>query len=806
MKAKNMRIRILALVILMLILAQAFNGSLSISAFEKLYVNSLISSYRVIAKDLQRNIESAVRFGKPLDKFLGINALFKELQSNIPDLDNVSISLPDGKVIYSISQDIVGSTLPDVLHIDFSKPGQIQIDPNHAIEYDERYHILLPIKSRMKSWVGTIDISFKESLINDKIRSIIIENLKKLGITTVIAAVILAVALSFWVSFSKGTIQKFRIYVIVLIVLGGAQAIYSVFNVQFFQNNYIEVTRNKAETLTKLLKDDIEYLLAKGIRINRLIKIDQLLSEIIQATPEIEDMRILNQEKELLYLADINGVVNVQKLTEKKSIGVDTSQDSALYEILLPVRKGEAIEGHIRVQLYRKVIGEKIKEIILDSLTVVIISLLFVVELLFFLLIFIRKQLQTVHGQEREADASEAYTIIRPAAFMFIFAADLSVSFLPLHMENLYEPILGLSKDIVIGLPISVEMFFVGISLVIAGRWMDKKGWQTPFLFGILLCSIGALLSSLAGNAYHFIASRGILGFGYGMSWMAAQGFIFTKTDITMRARGLSYLVAGIYAGSICGGAAGAMLAERIGYGPVFIVAMGIMMLIIPFVLLFMKQYYGRPEQDERKKDERLKLSQYFKFIFNRNIFSLLIFSSMPAGLTLVGFLYYVSPIYLNRIGTSQSNIGRALMVYGLFMIYLAPVVSRFVDRSTNKKLYIALSGVLGGIGMLVFNFYSGLFAIVLAIFMLSLASSFGFASQSVFALNLKITQDIGTGKAMGIYRAVERLGQVLGPICIGAIIAIIGVEKGITVIGAIYVTLTLLFILWARDESSASV
>jgi hypothetical protein len=50
-------------------------------------------------------------------------------------------------------------------------------------------------------------------------------------------------------------------------------------------------------------------------------------------------------------------------------------------------------------------------------------------------------------------------------------------------MEKIYRPIFGLSKNIIIGLPISVEALFMGISSIFRSHLIDKKGWK-PSLFG----------------------------------------------------------------------------------------------------------------------------------------------------------------------------------------------------------------------------------------------------------------------------------------------------------------------------------
>ena len=802
-----LRIKILGIAILLLILAQAFNASLSISSFEKLYRNSLISSYQVVARDLQRNVKTAIRFGKSIDKFIGMTRLMEEVKHNIPDLHNVSLSLPNGKVLYSLREELVGASMPGDLRIDFGGMEETSPDDatSQAILFRDKYHILLPIKDASKKWVGTIDISFEEQLIIDKIKEIIRENLKGLGLTTLISAIILACGLFFFISFKEGKkLQKLRIYLVLLLILGGAQIYYSASNAKDFRNNYLDITRAKTGHLGKLLKDDIDYLLSKGIQINRLFKIDALMSEIIDATPEIGDMRIFNKDNELLYLADTRGIVNLQKENTVKTFMIRRDERDDPFEVLLSLEKEKTTEGFLKVRLSQDVIGEKIKEIILDSITVVTISLLFLVELVILFLILLTKELaKTGQGKPGE-DNSSVYGMIRPAVFIFMFSMDLSISFIPLYMEKLYEPILGLSKDIIIGLPISVEMFCAGIMLIVAGIWMDRRGWREPFVAGIISCSLGAFLSGTAANGIEFIFARGIVGTGYGLALMAAQGFIFGTTYSKNRAQGIASLFAGIYAGSICGGAIGAMLAERIGYAAVFFVATCGVILPILLVITIMRGVSKRASRTVAPQEivkETTRLKNFLKFISNRNVLSLLLFNSIPGALCLVGFLYYVTPIYLNRAGTSQSNIGRILMIFGFFMIYASPLISRYVDRSENKKTYIILSGVLSGLGLTVFYFFSGFMATALVILMIGLSSSFGISSRTAYVLSLRITQEVGVGEVMGTYRALERLGQVLGPLALGTAIAMVGIEKGVSLVGALFIVFTFFFVIGAKSE-----
>jgi predicted MFS family arabinose efflux permease len=195
-----------------------------------------------------------------------------------------------------------------------------------------------------------------------------------------------------------------------------------------------------------------------------------------------------------------------------------------------------------------------------------------------------------------------------------------------------------------------------------------------------------------------------------------------------------------------------------------------------------------------------------YKFMFNRTVLGLIFFSSLPAAIAVVGFLNYFSPIYLNRIGASQSTIGQVLMIYGICLIYFGPYISRYVDASNNKKAYIFVGCFLGSMAFLIFHVLEGIIAAAAAILLLGFSSSFVLASQSAFALKLKVTQDLGEGKAIGIFRSTSRVGQMLGPIVFSTIIVATNINEGITFLGIAYLLTALLFILLTQRDTKTVV
>ena len=177
--------------------------------------------------------------------------------------------------------------------------------------------------------------------------------------------------------------------------------------------------------------------------------------------------------------------------------------------------------------------------------------------------------------------------------------------------------------------------------------------------------------------------------------------------------------------------------------------------------------------------------------------------SIIPFSVAQVGLLYFALPLLLTDEGVNQATIGRIMMIYGLTVIYLGPFLGRFVDAAHSKKTFIVLGGLIGSGGMIYLYVDQSLFAITLAVFALGAASSLAGAAQSAFALNLDAVAKTGIGKAMGVQRAADKLGQMLGPLLVGALFASVGAASGLAITGALYLAATLLFLAVAHSPGN---
>lgn len=819
-----LRLKLLFGSLLILVAAQAFIGGLSLTSLEKLYTRSLVSSFESLGTDFLLKLEAAVRFGKSLDNFFGIDKAMQGVRQNLPELSNIMVALPDGTVVQSMEPHDKGLNLAARIEFDTAaspKPDSAGNERTVVRTKGER-HLVFRLNDKKGELAGHVVFSFPENLIQQRVKQVLLENIKALVLVTSCAALLLLLGLRFFVGL-EGGLQKKRLYVVLLLAVGGAQLAYAFYNINMFRERYVEMTTSKAEKLTSLVREDIEFLLNKGLKVTRLVKIEDRFMEIIRLTPEVDYIEILTPDNHVLNRATRQGARPTKELREQ-ALMMDGDPEG-LYDISLPLirttdTKQTQKAGAIHVRLDKEVIQAKVREILLDSLTVTLISLLFVVELLLFFMLSLRRALnagmagvspprnspalnreQALQETARQNEAEFAYMLGRPAAFAFVFMWALPASFIPLYMQTLYQPMFGLSKDVILGLPISLEMLCALVAALISGMVTDHKGWHWPFLLGAVICAAGALLSASANDGMAFILSRGVTGLGYGLSWMAIQGYIFQFSTPTTRARGIANLVAGIVSGQICGTAVGAMLAERLGYPPVFVGGALLAVLPLAFALLFMRPYMHRGEVVPNK--QKLHLKDVTSLLFNRNYFAILFFSLIPFALCQVGLLFYAAPIYLNELGISQSNIGRVLMIYGLSVIYVAPWISRFVDHSHHKKRFIILGGVVGAVGLMSLYFYSGFLAVMFAVFLMGLSGSLVGSSQSAFALKLSVIQKVGVGKAMSVQRAADKLGQMLGPLVLGAMIASVGIGNGVAIVGLIFFIATLIFLLITSEDAS---
>ena len=840
-----MKRRLIFSSLLLVLLAFGLNGLFNYTSLDKYAVEAMSARYAVFLREFSRHIEMGQHFGKSIHNFEGIHRRLSEVRHNIISMHvggnprdpmnedafsgaDIHFSLvgKDRRVIASTDSRRDGMIAPADTKIAFAGVSDLETGKRRMAfnRSGSRFFVTGPILDGKGQWAATMLLDLPLPYVASA-RNRLAESLIRPFALIVTATLLLMGLVPALAPVSDpqhpGEVRKGMVALIVIIFCTG-QLVCSGFLSKRFAGHFLDNVRQENRLLAAIIRDNVQYCLDLGIDLERLAGMKEFLGGV---------------------LARENQAGAIQVTMDTGTVIADTDQEIGVFPNPSPVdnslhrfkidREGGALSAPSRMELtleYATVtffgarerltgadmhqatvtvvpslrhIRRQIFGIFLDAFTVSIISILFFGELLLL-------SVKLAQARKPKTALSQPqpihFSVMRAAAFLFLFGIDISISFMPLHMERLSESFFGLSKDVVMGIPISTEFLFVGFSILAAGVWLDRRGWHEPFITGVLLAAAGGLYSRTAPNALHLIVSRAVVGTGYGLALMASQGFVITFSDNRSKAQGLASLFAGIYAGSICGGATGGMLAERLGYQAVFLCGALLLLGVALYTVIFMRDAFQRPvaltiRQPERISPQISRKSNLTNFLFDRSVLGLMLFSSLPAAIAVVGFLNYFAPIYLNRLGVSQSNIGRVLMIYGVCLIYFGSFISRYVDSSMSKKYYIFFGCMLGCGAFLMFGVFHGLAVATLAILLLGISNCFILASQSAYALKMDVTRSLGEGKAIGIFRSTSRMGQMLGPILFGWVIVATNINKGITYIGLAYFATALLFLFIAKHD-----
>ena len=253
------------------------------------------------------------------------------------------------------------------------------------------------------------------------------------------------------------------------------------------------------------------------------------------------------------------------------------------------------------------------------------------------------------------------------------------------------------SEPILIGLPLSLFMLAAAVSMAFLGPLFDRLDRRHTFLIGSLLATTGLVGTGLAQSYYEVVLWRVVAGIGYGLNFVACQGYVFDRTTRAGRAGGISMFVGGIMTADICGPAIGGIMADRIGFSWTFLLGGAIALIAGALVYRLMEPPRTRllPARRASLAAGLGAMSTNWRFWF------LLLFAAVPAKVLLTGFLFYQAPLYLTALGSSQSEIGRFIMTYGIAALALTSFFGHWADRMQAHGLLIVAGGILAGLGML---------------------------------------------------------------------------------------------------------
>ncbi|GAB5467235.1 MAG: hypothetical protein Kilf2KO_02650 [Rhodospirillales bacterium] len=374
---------------------------------------------------------------------------------------------------------------------------------------------------------------------------------------------------------------------------------------------------------------------------------------------------------------------------------------------------------------------------------------------------------------------------LRAPLFLFFFAEELTRPFLPAFISTLASPFAGLSRELVISLPIVLFMAIVAILQPFLNGFTERLGRGRALRLGAVLAVVGFAGSAYVTDLLQFLVFRSMTAVGYALVFVSAQGAIIDGTERFNRARGLSTLVGAIFVAALCGPPVGGILADRLGDRETFLVSAVLALLAI------LAARFAMPNEARR---DRLSGSSppswaTFKAIFSKPQLVLLLFGcALPAKLILAALVFFLVPLTMADEGFDQAAIGRVLTLYALAMIVLVPLVSRISDRLGYQPGFVLLGAVLSASAVAHPLLWAEPWGEAAMVLQLGIAQAFSITPQSALVgeLGRRHLPNVSEGMVYGVFRLVERSGNAIGPALAAFLLGAFGLEVALIAVGAI--------------------
>jgi len=737
----NLRIKVFILCVCIIVLGQMWYSAKNVKIYQKSYVSTLQIKCKKMAEFLKNDIEKILNLGIPLTKLIKIEKTLQEILDSAPELNFIEITDSEGYLLYFADHHTME-------HIEQGRRSSIlhskkikSLTQKAGLTPDDTDIVLPILNQRKKTKAGFINLYITPQIIIDRSNQILFDM-----ITVILTSLLITFEfLGFFVTYEISTPLK---------------------------NLSTQINRSIVSYSTI---PGYKHMFMKELAV-MVEKFNDYIQILKQHLTPVAATKIFYPKIEAILLPGINRQFKqIHTILNKNSKENQECDD-------LPLEKNLHKSLALFKELKQKVenYGKNLNHFS-----------------------FYRQ------SQEKIEDSSSGipYAFLRPFVFLFIMADGFSISFLPLFIDTLYQPIAGIPKEVVLALPISVFMLIMAVGMPLSGGVADIHGWYKPLLAGILINAAGHFLTGFADNITQLIVFRGITAIGFALVFMSCQRFIVNNTSIPQRAIGMSSFLAAFFSGDICGTVIGGMLVYRIGYSNIFFLSAFFSLLAFAVaIFVFNKSSGRRKKKMEQENSSNLSFFKiFFKIFKDREFCSVLFLQAIPAKMVLVGFLFYFVPLYLQRVDILQSNIGRMIICYGLCIVFLGPLLSKYLDKEAYRKYFIITGGFITGFALCLFYVNPGPTALLAIILSLGLAHTFSISSQAALISETKLVRELGPGKGMGIFRFWERAGNVTGPLVMGLLIAKTGYILSMVIMGGFSLVCSLIYLFFIKQQKNTT-
>lgn len=365
---------------------------------------------------------------------------------------------------------------------------------------------------------------------------------------------------------------------------------------------------------------------------------------------------------------------------------------------------------------------------------------------------------------EKPASGRPEWVQIRLPLFAYLLAVELVRSFLVIYITQFYEPMPMFSREFVISLPAISWCLAVFLATPLAAAIGRHVSARALFVIGCIPTVIASALMGFAQDMTDLIILRAIIGLGTGTVTFAAIVYITENAPEGELARGMAAYVGASMAGGLGGTAFGAILADRIGFRMTFeVIAVAV---AVSAVIAWAMLPSDRLCRIDKDRAGRTTWRQMLSVVFDRQVLSLSLFSTLPTRIILYGAFNFLLPLLLTGMGIGQSTIGQIMMCYFVAMVVLSPVISAQADRYNCHLQLLIAGGIISGLAAMMVGTGSDGWEVLAGVILIGIGQAMVTTTQfSVIpTLMAKQCARVGQASVTSTVRTMERFAALIGP------------------------------------------
>lgn len=501
--------KMMAIVVLISIPLMVFSIVLNTMSHRRMLAESYVHASNLNTIGIVRKLDYAIGFGKPLEKFYGMDILLKNAADLSEYIEAIEIRDKEGNRVDGI--------------------GEMKERPRQSSEGEEYVIEESGIYSFVDFEAGQIVLRLNSDEMSKQMSQYIFSTIQ---ISLILFGMILLSLLIIGLFHKESTISVRQLKVTSIVLLLTAQFILGGYTTVVAVNEYKESVRMISQSAAGVIQSDINEVLNKGMEFAEIKELDEYLDNMCEDIPELSNIKL-----------------------------VEGNEAPDVYEIQLIDEKNPTIA--VQATTNAEIVRNKIMNHVIDIGIIIMVTLFVSLEVIGFI---------TGHLEQRKKRKEGELYFPGFRLFVFIsgIAFSLDCGFVSIMSTQLYERMnLPDNMTFLSGLPNTLFSLAIVLGLFGCSFLISKLGTKKTLFLGVAMGVIGYILCAMSTSLAVFAVARFVFGFCDGLVINTIR--LYASSQKELHNKILVTYFAAMNLGVCCSVVIGGLVADVTSYNTVFV-------------------------------------------------------------------------------------------------------------------------------------------------------------------------------------------------------------------------------------------